>query len=178
MVQLVDIRKSYMFENSNPSLLGSSKATKDVIASKNARVFKYNLLSKNQAEKLKKSFNDYSVIVPKKAEVSMETNSYAMSPEVKPKLCDKPGQASHPVINTKLQKNFIFKRVKNRIAKNNKFLKGRVSSAVQRSSHVKDLDTSTSSHQPITRKRIRSLQKQPEDEGKPLLEVSLTQGPI
>ena len=88
----------------------------------------------------------------------LEPNNYAMSPYAKVNLDQsKQTQSSQPVIShNKLQKNFIFKRVKNRISKDSKQFKGRVSSAFRRSSQITNLDISTSGRV-IDQKRIRSL---------------------
>lgn len=68
-------------------------------------------------------------------------NSYAVSPEViAPIETNKSMQQSQPVLSTKFQKNFIFKRVKNRMSKDNKFFKGRVYSAVRRSTNMPNLE--------------------------------------
>ena len=66
-----------------------------------------------------KKLNESHQFVQPAVKIESEPNSYALSPYVKASLDqNKSSQSSHPVIsNNKLQKNIIFKRVKNRISK-------------------------------------------------------------
>lgn len=92
----------------------------------------------------------------------LQENSYAISPNVTQVFpSGKSAQQSHPVLGSgKFSKNIIFKRVHKRVkSKETNFFKGRVNSAVRRSSNFKNLDTSGLMPSRVSKKRIKSLSK-------------------
>jgi len=134
------------------------------IESSKSKIYKLNELQMPYSNMMKKMFKrekKSNLDLPSKMQ-ELENNCYAASPIEDPLIVhNRSQQQAQPAINSgnKFPKNIIFKRVNGRSNREKQLYKGRVNSAVRKSSNFKNLDMSSYLPMSIKKQRISSSKR-------------------